>query len=137
MQKYKTIVKIPIPIYETNLILSYNYTDEELIDIIKTSDHFPEHRREDWVKYIDDYKLPFAGLYMTNDFQHLIRISEAETQKELINTVTHELLHFLSGMLRHRGLYMTQETEEAFCYLQGYLMEEAYEKFIYEIIQNS
>lgn len=137
MQKYKTIVKIPIPIYETNLILSYNHTSEELIEIVKTTDFFPEYRKEYWENFIDGYKLSFAGLYMTNDYQHLIRIAEMETQKELINTVSHELLHFLSGMLRHKGLHMTEETEEAFCYLQGYLMEETYEKFIYKIIQNS
>lgn len=137
MQKYSLIVKIPVPIYESSVILSYNHTDEEIIELIENNeDYINTNSKEGFVKWIKDYDKPFAGLHITNDFNHLIRIAEMENQKELVNTVAHELLHYLSSMLRFRGLHLTEETEESYCYLQGYLMEEVYEKFIYEIITN-
>lgn len=137
MQEYKKIITIPIPIYESNLILEYNHSNEELEKIIKEDpDIIKEHRKQSFIDYIRELKQPYAGIYINDDFEHMIRISWTSNQKDLINSISHELLHFIHNLLKYRGLSLTQETEEAYCYLQGYLMGEIYENFIYDIIRN-
>lgn len=45
------------------------------------------------------------------------------------STVLHECLHITNRILSRRGLHLTIETEEAYCYFQQWLFKEIYQSF--------
>lgn len=138
MQKYSKIVKIEVPIYNSSIIIEYNHTTDQLCNIIKTRKEIVhEINKQVFIDHLKKDDKPYKGFYTNNDYDHIIRITEENDPKELVNTVSHELLHYTLNMLRFRGINPGDEpAEEAFTYLYGYLMGEAYEKLIQHIIKN-
>lgn len=48
------------------------------------------------------------------------------TNKKSPDLVAHEVMHAVSYSLRHKGLPLTEDTEEAYCYLFQFLMNEIF-----------
>lgn len=46
----------------------------------------------------------------------------------VVNTISHEALHSTEMILETIGMKLTRETEEAYCYLHGYIVEKIFEQ---------
>lgn len=58
----------------------------------------------------------------------IIRIYSTEINTPYgMNVLAHEIFHAVYSLLDDRGLKLTSESEEAFSYLTGYLMQKCYE----------
>lgn len=134
MKKFKKQVIIPIAVYEKELLIFYNYSDEEVKRYIKNKNYINDDTLESWNAIFDGNNERNKGTYMGNGKNHIITISEEYDEKSLINTFAHEIMHFVYGVTQHLGLRLTNESEEAFTYLMGYTMGEAYSKIIEPIM---
>ena len=67
----------------------------------------------------------FDGLTAYSGTWILIYIED----KRDINVIAHEVLHAVNGTLLARGLELSHQTSEAYCYLQGHLTEKIVNKF--------
>ena len=137
-KKFKKHINIHMDVYETDLVIAYNYSNKELIKIIQNEKEiikFKRHKKE-FVNYLKEDPKSYCGTYMSNDRRHLIRIWSQKTPKDLINTISHEVFHFVRRMLTYRGFTLSPDSEEAYSYLTGYLMGEIYDKLIVDILRH-
>lgn len=136
-KKFKKIISIELPIYESILWVSYEHTNEDLIAMVKENEDFIEGKKnkKGFISYLKEDQKKYRGVFISNDHEHLIRIWKQEDMKELINTITHEVFHFVKRILKTKGLKLTNSSEEAYAYLTGYINGEIYEKMILDIPQ--
>ena len=134
MKKYSKVINIHVPIYNTNLIVSYNQTDNELIKTIGEAEYIPKKEHQELINFIKGYKDSFVGLYINNGKNHIIRLKEENEIWKLIDTTSHEVLHFVFELLKIRGIKHCTKSEEAYTYLNGFLMGEIYHQLIQGIL---
>lgn len=130
MKKFKKQVIIPIGVYEKELLIFYNYSDSDVKRYIKSKNYINDESLESWNTLFDGTNEKNKGTYIGNGKNHIITIAEDYDEKSLINTFTHEIMHFVFGLTQHVGMRLANESEEAFTYLMGYTMGEAYDKII-------
>lgn len=133
MTKFKKSFKIPIDIYGMEIIVVYNYTTSEVREYINSIESWSDKTKEEFNECFDGEHHVSRAYYVGNGINHVICIDEEKDTKELINSISHEVLHFVLGMTRHIHLKPTNSSEEAHCYLMGYVMGEIYDKLIKEI----
>lgn len=84
--------------------------EDEILDIFK---HFEE-----------DYA---AQTFPLDNGNVLIHFKFCEFKKDnlaMINTIAHESLHATEMILTRIGMKLNRKTDEAFCYLHGYIVEQ-------------
>lgn len=125
--KSKSILSIPIPIYNGVIYFSYNNKIKDIVEsIIEAGD-----TDEMLLKILEtpaEYEVSkFGGLTITYDSLVIISVAEQKTLVSYHNTVAHEVLHAVSHFMKYKGLKFTSSSEEAYAYLVGYLTEKIYE----------
>lgn len=130
--KLKKIISIDLPLYESTLWVSYEYTNTELIEMVKKNENFIEgdKNKKGFISYLKEDRKEYKGIFISNNHEHLIRIWKQNDMKDLINTVTHEVFHFVKRILKTKGFKLTNSSEEAYAYLTGYINGEIYDKMI-------
>ena len=106
--------KVNIPVYNT----AVHFVVAE--SIAKIASSFPSY--EKYIKEIEgDYFFDDAtGLFIIiNNKRYVFLEDTLDT-----NTVIHEILHATINILTEKGVRLTDSSEEAYCYLHGYLFSE-------------
>lgn len=119
------ILPIRIPIYDIDLTFIYgsdfkllNEWLEEDLPPSKTLKHYKK-----LLKYYEKRQDTLLGLYSFNKDERVLYIKAVNNFGELTGTLAHELLHVCFEILKYKGLKPSKDSEEAYAYLQGYLME--------------
>jgi len=123
--------EVTIPIYDALVIFSVDKTSESLSKHLKAKFDINEHP-VDCSGYVNS---KFAPLYDARVFY--MYILPSSTKKDYWNSIAHELFHLTQEILEDRQTYFKRkDPNEAYAYLQGYLMSEnhdfwerAYKKF--------
>lgn len=136
MTNFKKSFTIPIDIYGMNLELIYNYTTAEVRDYITQIETWSDETKKEFIECFDGDTHTSRAYYVGNGRYHIIHIGEENDNKELINSIAHEVLHFVLGMTRHINLKPTNSSEESHCYLMGFVMGEIYDKLVKEILEH-
>lgn len=125
--KRKTYFKpIAIPLYRTYTFLVVNMLDYELED--KLEEFIPD--KEELRQLIEDSKVDKGYQSMTafSDGYSIIRYECFDDAQDL-NIMAHEAFHAACSIMRHVDIPLTEETEEAYAYLIGYITEQYEELF--------
>lgn len=65
--------------------------------------------------------------YSVADGMYWLRFRDAKA-KDLHNTLAHECQHLVFVILDRAGMKLCHETQEAYCYLMGFMCEQIYKK---------
>lgn len=102
------------PIFRQNYYYITSKTHKEYCRIVEKEAGFKDEPREG----IEGH----CSVFESNDNQ-IVVIWTKEKRPDL---VAHEVLHGIGYTLMHKGLNLTHETEEAYCYLMQFLMKEIF-----------
>lgn len=108
------IKNIEIDIYGEVLTLLIHNTLEEAV---KISSKLHKYNKEHSFK-------GYSGLTfvdVSEDICHIVLKCDAT-----LNIVSHECFHATCGILRQRGIELTEYSEEAFAYLHGFIVEKVW-----------
>lgn len=121
--KNKKLISFEIPLYGGNILFSNNYSIDQIIDAIKdenyTDDRTLLHLKENVEEITTNGGVTFSDGAFT-----IIALGSQETVADYLNTLTHEIFHAVFYILEHRGLKLTVDSQEAYAYLSGYIMEQ-------------
>lgn len=116
-----TFSYVEIPIYRTCFFIVVGLSDEELkvrlreyISKPKEIQALVEDSRVD-----DGYQAMTAFL----DGYSIIRFNSHEDVKD-INMISHEAFHVVCSIMRHIDMPLSEDSEEAFAYLLGFIVEQ-------------
>ena len=116
----KKIFEINYEIFDENCIVCIKSTVEELEKYLKKKDlKFPKSLKN---KVILRGEVP--GICITLESgQAIIMLNELD-----IDTIVHEVFHAIYSLTKSIDVQLTNESEEVFCYLIGYLTTKILEK---------
>jgi hypothetical protein len=69
-----------------------------------------------------------AEVIGTSEGCYLMRFRISAKSPDFKNTLAHEMFHLVFKILDRAGMKLTNESQEAFAYLQGYLVEQIYKR---------
>lgn len=135
------MIKINIPIYEGVLFVGA-YEEFTLDSIKKISKVIEEKKhRKGAINYFweqigkgnkDDFE--YEGLSMSYCQAKVIVLYDGDYSKpNTINTLTHEIFHIADKILRGRGFTLSDDSQEAWAYLIGYISGEVFKHIINDI----
>lgn len=111
-----------IDIYNTGILFSVNQSDKKLTKIIKDYE-FPDEQ-----KVIDDiFDEKGNHTYTHKDGSIIIRLIDFDFDSLSYGVLAHEIFHAADILLEHKGLILTEGSEEAYAYLIGYITKEFYD----------
>ena len=134
MTNFKKSFVIPIDIYGMEIMVVYNYTTAEVRDYINGIDYWTDENKKGFFDCFAGDEHGSRASYTGNGRYHFIHICEEEDMTQLVNSIAHEVLHFVLGMTRHIHLKLCSKSEEAHCYIMGFVMGEIYDKLIKEVL---
>lgn len=138
MKKAK-IKYIPITIYKLTLTVFVGGFNE-FYNFIKLGTKGKENDYSDLLDILEkdkEYPMLCAATYWNGKTRTpIIYLPSLSTKPRDLNDVCHELGHATRIILDDIGVKTTVDNDEAFQYLQGYLMEQVYTKDGYEELQN-
>lgn len=129
------LFEIHIPIYNEYLMVSYSSNLEFMKSSFKDQ---PEWSRKRKKMLLDKIKETFKDhptktgaryLYHREEGIDYIHIFKQDNIPDLIDKLSHEVLHFVHCLLDRRGFTLTDSSEEAYTYLMGYIMKNIIEEF--------
>jgi hypothetical protein len=102
-------------VYPFNILVSFNMTEKELKDILK---HILPNDEK-----LDIEKLEFheGTTVMFSTGQTVMNINNIDYR-----TISHEIFHAVVMLMNRVDINLTDDSEEAFAYLIGYLTEEIF-----------
>lgn len=113
-----------IPIYEATVSISVSNDIKVAIKHLNT------------LYEIDEELVDAAGLVNNKISKkygariHYMLVAYNISKKEYMNTIAHELMHLTQDILEKKQIYFKRgDANEAYAYLQGWLMAESYEFF--------
>ncbi len=116
--------KIHMAIYPFEVIFSIDQTDAALKTVL------------DKTGYCDDIPLSelnvgdCGGLtYSLKNASSIVRLKSSNVTGKFEATLSHEVLHVVTYTMSHVGIKLSDKSVEAYCYLQGYLIKEFYNKY--------
>lgn len=111
-------LKIHIPVYKTSLQVFFG-TGEECVEA-QRKDGRDERHIEEWRKanVSHEYNGAFS---MGDDTYNLIWLNKYPETVEDFGDLVHEIEHAVWYILDSRGLKHTEESDEAYAYLSGYI----------------
>lgn len=110
------MIVINIPIYEVRLIVSIGQSDKKFLSSLKKEKY--KCKKECLISDAEAYFIPFTEASM------LIRLKEGLRGPEDYGFLVHECLHATIYILARAGFKMTRSSEEAYTYLQEYIITE-------------
>lgn len=114
--------EVIIPIYDALVVFSIDKTSDSLSKHLKEKFEITE-APVDCSGYVNS---KFAPLYDTRIFY--MYILPTTIKKDYWNSIAHELFHLTQEILESRQTYFKRkDANEAYAYLQGYLMSENFE----------
>ena len=119
-QPKKLFIHIPIHIYRGSTFVAVNLSDKEVFDsLVAAGLQKPVAKMLSEDSAIGEYEA------MTAYFEtySISRYHNMEDLKDL-GLVTHEALHCVCALFRFIQLPLTEDSEEAYSYLLGYIMDE-------------
>ena len=129
LNKSKTF-GIFVPIYEAMVIVSYNTSQDALIKALKADEVCDEKDILVFELSKEEYTpTPKGAITIEMGNVYIIDISKHDNKFSLHNTITHELFHVVHMLLQQKGLKLTDDSQEAYAYLIGYLTEEIYREW--------
>lgn len=112
--------KIEVDLYNqrVRLLVTKDYDEVEKFIRKKWKD-------KNWTVENDDCE---GNLFWHPDYAPIIHIHKKPKTPFQKGILAHEIFHCTSFLLRAAGLKLTEESEEAFSYLHGFLTEKIWEK---------
>ena len=119
--KERSIFKpVSIPIYRSTTFIAINLSDEQLkenlekhIDSKKTVKRLMKHSD------LEDHQ----GITFFDGGYSVVRYGSLEDAQD-INIIAHESFHVACSIMRYISLDFSEDSEEAFAYLLGYITEQ-------------
>ena len=133
--KQTILFSIMIPIYKVELVISYGSDKKFLKKSWKDQPNMDIEKKNLYnIAFKDTFKekgkIGGRYNYYRDEDLHYIHIFEKKSWSSLISDITHELSHATFEILRSRGIKYSTKSEEAYTYLQGYLIEETIKKLL-------
>lgn len=123
----KTFVDIDVPIYGGWVIVSINQSNEEFIKSFIKSRKSDRSTAEYYCSLVNqDIELE-QGKTAHLQGNVIVRVYSDLKTAFHYNTLVHELFHATDFILDYKGLKLVDGSDEAYCYLIGYLMEKTME----------
>lgn len=128
------ITTIDIPIYEGKIILAVETTAEEIqAEASKLKSHLDEDditelittlSEDNYFDKIISYKN--SGCEIFKNKVGIIYLNNHDSEVELINTLSHEISHYVGDLLNQLDVPYNKDTTEIYAYLTGYITQETY-----------
>ena len=114
----KEFLKIEIPIYRAELKVFFGTADEcaEAMRI----DGRAEHEIAEWRKHTDEYN----GMYYNDYDYRVLWLNGWPKSVDDYGSLVHEISHATFYLLQSRGLRHSEDSDEAYAYLMGFLFSE-------------
>ena len=120
-----------VPIYEAMVIVSYNTSQDTLIKALKKDEVCDEKDILMFELAKEEYApTPKGAITIEMGSVFIVDISKHDNIYSLHNAIAHELFHVVHLLLEQKGFKLTDESQEAYSYLIGYLTEEIYREWI-------
>ena len=114
----KELHKISLPLYHAAIHVFLG-TREDCAEAMRKAE-VKEREIEEWLEAIKDCE----GMYQQEDDFRLIWLSDVPTTIGKYSDLVHEIEHATFYLLKSRGLQHTEESDEAYAYLSGYIFEQ-------------
>lgn len=69
-----------------------------------------------------------AASTLLHSGKSIVIASANKTQEEFFSEIAHEIFHVTCWIMKYVGITLSDESEEAFAYLNGYITEQFYKK---------
>ena len=112
------LYEISIPLYRAAIHVFLG-TREACAEAMRKAE-VKEHEIEEWLDATNGYE----GMYNQEDDFRLIWLSDVPTTIGKYSDLVHEIEHATFYLLKSRGLQHTEESDEAYAYLSGYIFEQ-------------
>ena len=112
------LYKIGIPLYHANIYVFLG-TREDCAEAMRKAE-VKEREIEEWLENTKSYE----GMYHQEDDFRLIWLQEIPMTVGKYSDLVHEIEHATFYLLKSRGLQHTEESDEAYAYLSGYIFEQ-------------
>lgn len=119
---------IDLPLYEYKLNVFYNYGIKDLEKTLNKTKFLSKNEIKNTITEIEKLDYSYSGLYVNCHSKHIILINKNKDISKLINTISHEVLHFVFALSRYISIKNSEKSEEFFTYLQGYITSEIFKK---------
>ena len=132
-KKIKGFTWTTAEIYKQSLFLSVGQTDKQLKNsLLKHVPNFKENEADDVVNYVKRKHSRHNGIFAVCQGLHIIRMFEEADffDPGFHGILSHEILHATIELLTARGLTLSNDSEEAFTYLQDYYTTELYKNLL-------
>jgi hypothetical protein len=114
----KELYKISLPLYHAAIHVFLG-TREDCAEAMRKVG-VKEREIEEWLDDTNGYE----GMYHQEDDFRLIWLQEVPTTVGKYSDLVHEIEHATFYLLKSRGLQHTEESDEAYAYLSGYIFEQ-------------
>lgn len=108
-------LKIELPLYRDRLHVFFGTLDECKQAMLKDGE--PEYKVEDWAEHTDE----LAGMYSQNKGYRLLWLPQIPMTIDDYGCLVHEIEHAVFNILLAKGITHTEEDDEVYAYLIGYL----------------
>lgn len=116
---------VPLQVYPFDIMVSIDQTDEQLLKSVKKYG-INSNDIEEIINLPKTVKGRTLIIYGTN--QTFIRLIKHPKKPTDYNALHHEIFHAVDFILRKIGIKLSQDSDEAYAYLIGYVTEKIYEK---------
>lgn len=134
MKKFKKEINIKVDVYRGELYILYNYTSDEIQQWVKKS-NLSKHAKKRIIGFYKHNGTCDSGVCHRDGLRCVINIQHNKKVHEVFDTLSHEVNHYVFGLMKYVNIELADSSEEAFAYLNGYLMGEAYKKLIEPLIK--
>ena len=113
--------------------MSYGSDKKFLLKSFKDQPAWKKNRKKSMIQAVHKIFNERPGatyLYNSNHNIHYIHLFQKENYSIFWNHLSHEVTHVVFNILQILGMKLTDESEEAYAYLHGYITQQLYEKFI-------
>ena len=134
------MIEIKIPIYDAILIV---FTSTAEIDARKVVNSFTKFSKtydfdisdtlEGIIKMLkEDVKAEakYEGVTYTNiPFGVIVLNKFTPSIPRKLGTLSHEIFHYITDLLKYKGMSLSEDSEEAYAYLVSYITEEFWKQY--------
>lgn len=121
---------IPLEIYPFDLMFSLGQSDE------KFKKSLSEHIQKEYMPTNDAFIMSFEDGCRGKTFHHItskytiIRLPNKPKTRVEFGTLSHEIFHAVDMIFRTIGITLSEDSDEAYAYIIGYITEKFWEKLL-------
>lgn len=129
MRFRKKSFEISIDVYMTKVFVSFGDV-EGLKEVLRATEYAPDEGGiESIIKSVVGSDREFDGIVVPLENRyHVMYIPRRLEKRYLLSVINHEVFHVVHGILRDVGMVLTDESQEAYAYLNGYINKKIYEQ---------